>query len=189
MLQNLDKVKELIEYDKENPDKIISREEYKYICSHKSKYPDWYIGHIGFLMSFSTKFFAGYAGYTYKSKRHKIRNSYIEHCNSIYKQIPLLQDIKFIYQDYQEVKAENCVLYCDPPYANYKTSDIYNKNFNTEQFFDWCREQSKYNHVFVSESVLPDDFKIVWKDETAKAGLALTPKKKKIELLGYMCNM
>ena len=181
-MQNLDKVKEQIETELKIPESRINLNIYRHIKEHKDKYEDWFVGYIGFISSFGGKFFNGFS-------QNSERDYYKERAKNLYKQIPLLTGIDFILQDYSKINVTNCVLYCDPPYANYKTSEIYNKNFNTEQFFDWCREQSKYNHVFVSESVLPDDFKIVWKDETAKAGLTLTPKKKKTELLGYMCNM
>lgn len=183
-MQNLNKVKELIELERENPDKIISREEYNYIRDHKSEYPDWYVGYIGFIYSFGAKFLDSYSG------ESKGRNYPQEKARNLYRQLPLLKDIKFIQQDYLEINTKGSVVYCDPPYKDYKTSKIYNNNFNTEKFFEWCREQSKYNHIFISESVLPEDFEIVWQDKKAISGLSISKThSSKPELLGYICNM
>lgn len=190
LMQNLDKVQELIEFEQENPNKVINREEYNYIRDHKSEYPDWYIGYIGFIMSFSGKFFAGYNGNTTKKKSREYYNYYKQQSNNIYKQMYSLKNVRFVKQSYEKIKIQNAVIYCDPPYANYKTSKVYNKNFDTEKFFNWCREQSKYNHVFVSESVLPEDFEIVWQDKKAISGLSISKThSSKPELLGYICNM
>lgn len=59
----------------------------------------------------------------------------------------------------------NALIYCDPPYASttgYKGTG----KFNHEQFWQWVREMSKENHVYVSEYVAPDDFKVVWQTQT-----------------------
>lgn len=183
LMQNLNNVKELIEMELETPEIRINLNDYQYIKEHKEEYEDWFVGYIGFISSFGGKFFNGFS-------QNAERDYYKERAKNLYKQIPSLKGIKFVLQDYSKVQANNCVIYCDPPYANYKTSKVYNKNFDTEKFFNWCREQSKYNHVFVSESVLPNDFEIVWEYKNTTSGLSLTKQKtSKPELLGYMCNM
>lgn len=185
-MQNLDKVKELIEMELETPEICVTRSQYDHIKNHKEKYEDWFVGYVGFIDSFGGKFFGGFSGCTTKVDRdyHK------EKAKNLYKQIPLLKNIKFFLQDYSKISTKGSVIYCDPPYNNYKTSCVYNKNFNTEKFFNWCREQSKYNHVFVSESILPNDFEIIWEDKNGKGALTLEKEKSlKVELLGYMCNM
>ena len=186
LMQNLDKVKEQIELELEIPEICVTHSEYNHIKKHKEQYEDWFVGYVGFIDSFGGKFFGGFSGYSEKIER----NYHKEKAKNLYKQIPLLKNIEFIEQDYSNIEVKNCVIYCDPPYKDYKTSDIYNANFDTENFFNWCRKQSKYNHVFVSESIIPDDFEIVWKYENATSALTLKEEKpSKIELLGYICNM
>ena len=36
------------------------------------------------------------------------------------------------------------------------------KEFNHEEFWEWCREQSRDNIVLISEQVAPDDFRVIW---------------------------
>lgn len=58
--------------------------------------------------------------------------------------------------DYRDVKIEeDSVIYCDPPYLN---TEGYRIDFNHNEFYDWCRTQ---NNIFISEYVMPDDFKVV----------------------------
>ena len=56
------------------------------------------------------------------------------------------------------------MIYCDPPYKGTKTYNT-SKNFDHEQFYEWCREQAKKNVVFVSEYEAPEDFECVWQQE------------------------
>ena len=90
------------------------------------------------------------------------------------KQSPNIQGVEFTHGCYQGLDVTNALIYCDPPYANtagYKTGD-----FNHEEFFDWCRIQSKKgNVVFVSEYNAPDDFVEVWQGEI-KTNFASTRK-------------
>lgn len=90
------------------------------------------------------------------------------------KQSPLIQDVGFICDSYENLDFENCLIYCDPPYQNtsgYKTGD-----FDHDKFFDWCRNQAKKNLVFVSEYNAPDDFEEVWRGEI-KTNFASSRKK------------
>lgn len=58
--------------------------------------------------------------------------------------------------DYRELKIpENSVIYCDPPYSETEGYRGTGK-FNTEEFWEWCRNQK--NPVFVSEYSAPPDF-------------------------------
>jgi hypothetical protein len=52
---------------------------------------------------------------------------------------------------------------CDPPYkgtTSYKTG-----TFDHDKFWEWCRDMSKNNVVFISEYEAPDDFICVWQGE------------------------
>lgn len=53
------------------------------------------------------------------------------------------------------------MIYCDIPYKNSK-KQYYDEIFNYEEFYDWCREMSKYNKIYISETQMPEDFEIVW---------------------------
>lgn len=58
------------------------------------------------------------------------------------------------------------IIYCDPPYENsvnkYKIGSKYKQTFDSQFFFQWCREMSKNNLVFISEYSMPNDFIKVW---------------------------
>lgn len=90
------------------------------------------------------------------------------------KQSPKIQNVQFICDSYENLNPINCLIYCDPPYAN--TSGYKTGSFDHEKFFDWCREQAKRNIVFVSEYNAPDDFECVWQGEV-KTNFASTRKK------------
>lgn len=72
------------------PDEI-TKEEYnavrKSYQTGDSKYPDWYIGAVGFLASYNGKFFGGRAGIV-KTKIGTMRNYYDEAKRNLMSQIP-----------------------------------------------------------------------------------------------------
>lgn len=70
---------------------------------------------------------------------------------------------------------------CDPPYS---TGTQYKSAFNSEEFWEWVREQSTKNYVYVSEYNAPEDFVSVWSKEH-KSGIdhAATVHKPTIEKL------
>lgn len=65
---------------------------------------------------------------------------------------------------YEEWNPKNCIIYCDPPYKN--TLCKYLGKFDHEKFWKVMDEWAKFNIVFVSEFIGPNDcknWKIVWK--------------------------
>lgn len=77
------------------------------------------------------------------------------------------QKINFIYDDYKNVKIpEEAVIYIDPPYKNTKTYGISPK-FDYNTLYNWIKEKSKTNVIFISEQNLPEEFNefIVWRNE------------------------
>ena len=56
------------------------------------------------------------------------------------------------------------MIYCDPPYQN-TTKFTCTDQFNYDLFWDWIREKSKTNIVFVSEYAAPDDFECIWQKD------------------------
>lgn len=157
MFTNLDLIETLPEY--------ISKEHYSNVreCynNQSDKYPDWYIGAVGFLASYNAKFFGGWAGIVH-TKAGTDRNYYDEAKRNLLKQIPNLKDVSFSCCDYKEYTGyKDCLFYLDIPYKD-TTSYTMNKAFNHDEFWDWCRELSKDNIVMISEHIAPDDFNCIW---------------------------
>lgn len=70
-----------------------------------------------------------------------------------------LGDVEFKYGSYKQFSnLKRFIIYCDPPYEN--SSQRYTKldGFVSEEFWDWCREMSKENIIFVSSYEAPKDF-------------------------------
>lgn len=154
----------------ELPD-VVSKELYSSVrdCynAQANTYEDWYIGAVGFLASYNSRFFdGGYAGIVH-TKANTVRDYYDEAKRNILTQREYIKDICFAHKQYYEVKPNNLVIYCDPPYQNtkqYATS----KNFDHNKFWNTIREWNKNNIVFVSEENAPDDFKVVWAQEITR---------------------
>lgn len=149
----------------ELPD-AISKEHYAEVRedynSRAGKFPDWYIGAIGFLASYNGRFFdGGYAGVVH-TKAGTVRDYYSEAKRNLEAQVPRLQGIHFGCQEYTETKPlKGWVIYCDPPYQGTKQYGV-SKDFDYLTFWEWVRKFSRENVVFVSEHHAPDDFKCVW---------------------------
>lgn len=92
-----------------------------------------------------------------------LRNYAQEAKRNALKQSPKIQNVQFICDSYENLDFTNALIYCDPPYAG--TSGYKTGSFNHSHFFEWCRQQSKKNIVFVSEYNAPDDFECVWQGE------------------------
>lgn len=62
------------------------------------------------------------------------------------------------------------VVYCDPPYDG--TAEYVEGGFNHKQFWQWARETSKINAVYISEYTAPKDFKVVrsWPQKSTLQG-------------------
>lgn len=119
---------------------------------------------VGFSCSFAGKYFGGYAR-TSKDKTVAEKYSYAKSgFNVLMKQKPLIQDVKFECKSYLDLELNDCLIYCDPPYAN---TTKYNgtKDFDSEVFWNWVREKSKTNTVIVSEYNAPEDFEVIWEKE------------------------
>ena len=156
LFKNLDKISSL--------PGDISIEEYsavRNVYRNKTKeYPDWYIGAVGFLASYNSKFFGGRAGVV--KTKDGIRNYYDEAKRNLIAQIPRLQGIEFECADYKKLdlsQYQNAVIYCDIPYKN---TTGYEKVFNHKDFWQWAERQSKDHIVLVSEQEAPDHWKSIW---------------------------
>jgi len=128
-----------------------------YYNSLKGTEPSPITSWIRFHCSFSGKFEGGYA------KNNRGVNYCMEGRKNTIAQSNNLQGTYLFVGNYSDVKAINCLIYCDPPYklsTQYKTG-----TFDHDKFWQWCRDMSKKNVVFVSEYEAPDDFTCVWQGE------------------------
>lgn len=58
---------------------------------------------------------------------------------------------------------------CDPPYQGTKIYGYANQpKMDYEHFWNWVREISKNNYVFISEQNAPEDFEILWEQEVKR---------------------
>ena len=132
----------------------ISEEEYKYIKSHKDE-DKILAGFVGFGCSFGGKFFGGYA-------RNKEQTNYaLQSKKSLLKDMIYLPNVEFTCLDYRDVDIPNgSIVYADPPYAN--TTTYQGQKFDSEAFWEYMRQISKHNQVFISEQTAPDDFECIW---------------------------
>lgn len=164
LFKNLDKIETL-------PD-FITKDHYSEVrdCFNESEiyYPDWYIGAVGFLASYNGRFFdGGYSGLV-KTKEGTERNYYCEAKDNLLKQAPNLKDVIFDCCDYRHYSdVIDCVIYCDPPYKNTKQYGI-SKDFDHDEFWNWCRAMSEKNIVLISEHNAPPDFECIWEQEVKR---------------------
>ncbi len=108
---------------------------------------------VGFGCSFGGKWFAGYA-------RNKMGNNYAaQAAASIQKKVEKLKGVRWATGNYLDMDyPTNCVIYCDPPYAN-TTSYSATKVFNHDEFWEFCRRKTRAGHLIaVSEYEAPSDF-------------------------------
>jgi len=158
--------------------RIITKEHWYSVKENLDNYPKWYIGLVGVLGSYNGNWFSAYGGES-KTKEGGYRNYFDEGIRGFLKQD--ISNIDFMFSDYTDIEIPlNSIIYCDPPYQ--LKNKRYKEHFNSEIFFNWCREKTKEgNKVFISEYNAPIDFKCIWEKEISKTN----PKQKvnKIERL------
>lgn len=123
------------------------------------------IGAMEFFASFSSRGFpGGYANNTPEHDYFHTRRKNLE------KQSPNLKGIEFYQGNYYDLPpVSGAVIYCDPPYANTKHYGYANQEkMDYARFWNWVRELSKENYVFVSEQTAPEDFEVVWEMEVKR---------------------
>ena len=135
-------------------------------------------GYVAFALSFGGKKFGGWCRCSNK-KRDYVKEAY----NSAIKQFPKLHNVVFKNESYQNLEIfDNSVIYCDPPYIG---TTVYSssKEFNHTVFWEWVRNISKKNIVFVSEYNAPKDFTSIWNKEVVSDLSRRVVKNKKVEKL------
>lgn len=138
----------------------ITEQEYIRVKDNKERFYPWRVGLVGFCATFGAKYFGGYA------RGNDTRDRTNEAIRNLSKQIPNLKNVTFLNKSYLDLKRENIknfVIYCDPPYAN--TTEYKHGDFDSNKFWDWVRDISKDNFVFISEYNAPDDFECIWSKE------------------------
>lgn len=149
------------------PPDFVSEDTYKQVV--KDAYNNEPItAFIGFGCSFAGKWNGGYARSTDKvcyaatSKR------------SLMKQLPSIQNVKFVQGLYNDHTPKDMLVYCDPPYVNttkYDALGDFNHNVFWEQMRKWVKNG---NTVVVSEYTAPNDFVCV---RTMKSRMGLSTGK------------
>lgn len=142
------------------PKDYYTKDEYVFIKNNKDL-DKGLTGYIGFNCSYSGKWFGGFAGIV--DTKGGVRNYQSEAKKNVLTQMESLSDVKFVYDSYEKLNFDGCLIYCDPPYQSTTLYPV--GGFDHNNFFDWCREQAKNNVVFVSEYNAPDDFVCVWQQE------------------------
>jgi DNA adenine methylase len=139
----------------------ITEDEYQEI--RYGDYPLHLKGYVGFNLSFSGKWWGGYARYV-NPKTKKKQPFGPQAYRFVTKQIPGIKGIKFIHGDYISLDIpEQSLIYCDPPY---KGTVKYKNSIDYLEFYDWCRLKHSEGHtVLVSEFDMPKDFTCIWSKE------------------------
>ena len=123
------------------------------------------IGAMEFFASFNNGGFPrGYA------KNTTTRNYFLEARRNMEAQAPNLKGINFGCQKYDELRTPvGAVIYLDPPYQGTKQYGYANQEkMDYEHFWNWVREISKDNYVFISEQTAPEDFEVIWEQEVKR---------------------
>lgn len=156
----------------------VDESHYFHVKENQGDYPPYYLGYIGFQLSFGAVYFS-----TYRRDKTGKRNYSHEAYRNVVKQTPNLKGIKFTNLSYDEMEIPaSSIIYCDPPYAKttgYKTGD-----FDHAKFWQWCRDKANEGHkVFVSEYNAPEDFICVWEKKVNNTLAKDTGSKQGVEKL------
>lgn len=145
------------------------REAYKH--NNDRHFEDWQIGNVGFLASFSGRWFdGGYAQASYENTKggRRFRDYYQEAKRNIEQQRKSLLSCEFYCMDYRELHPKDSLIYCDPPYQG--TKQYANaKEFDYAVFYNTVREWAQNNIVVVSEMQAPDDFCCIWEQKVSRS--------------------
>jgi site-specific DNA-adenine methylase len=75
-------------------------------------------------------------------------------------QLEQLDIINLYSKDYREIEIPvGAIVYCDPPYKG--TAEYKENGFNHDKFFEWARNISNTNKIYISEYNAPPDFKVI----------------------------
>lgn len=134
-------------------------------------------GFVGFGCSFGGKWWGGIA-------TNKKGDNYCSRANiSVNKDLKGLLNTNFTCLDYRDVIIpDGSIVYADPPYKG--TTGYTLGKFNHDEFWEYMRQISKNNMVFISEQNAPEDFECIWsKQFTRTLDINKDNQPKKIEKL------
>ena len=162
---------DLVETCRDNPRLLDfintpTREHYYDVRDNGCKYAAWYRAAILLFASYNARVYGGCYGATATTKDGNTRNYFNESKANFQRQLPSLKGILVGCCDYRYLRLptrEKVLIYCDPPYSE---GVGYGKDFDTSEFWDWCRAQASLGHiVVVSEYSAPADFVCIWSKE------------------------
>lgn len=160
-----------------NYNKFYDRESYNKIRYNKNDYKESEVWYVWVNCSYCWSWFESYAWIS------AWRNYQEEAQRNIKKQMVNLQWVKFVNESYDFLDIpNNSIIYCDPPYKWVREYN-FDKWFNHDEFWNWCREKKKEWHtIFISEYNAPEDFKCIWEKEVTNS-LHKTQTKRPVEKL------
>lgn len=131
--------------------------------SKRKTYEDWYIGLLGYLGGNGKKI---YGQRKLGMTPDEFNEKYLESRQELLNQLKFIGDIEFKVEDYKNLEFKDALIYCDPPYSGKLGINGISKEISYKEFWNKVREWSKNNIVIVSEEKAPDDFEILWEQET-----------------------
>lgn len=158
--------------------------EKKYNMYKKHKEPSAEKGYIGHQYSFGGQYFQGYV------QKYNKFSKYESTSKNIVSMGKLINDVQFYSGDYTRFSnLKGWIIYCDPPYSVFnRYYDAKGKliNFDTDKFWNWARNMSKNNLVFISEYIAPKDTHLVFSSAQKLTGMK--PKERKREERLYLMD-
>jgi DNA adenine methylase len=135
------------------PPDDVSEDMYRWAKQKDGGCPDYLRGFIGIAGSWGGKWFAGYARNGGGSKRNYAGNAK----SSLLKILPKLRGVDFSSSSFVDIKLDDQLVYCDPPYEDTTKYDFCGK-FDSSLFWDTMRTWSRMNTVIISGYECPEDF-------------------------------
>lgn len=128
-------------------------------------------GFVGHFYGYMGKYFQPF---DFRKTKMSLNNS----INNVVSIGEKMRDVDFSSGKYKQFSSlKNYVIYCDPPYE--KQSHYYKENgehidaFDHREFWEWCRQMSKNNIIFVSEYNAPKDFIKIWSIKSRTTGKSM----------------
>jgi len=110
--------------------------------------------YVGFALSIGGSYFSSYAKDNTESRCYPSEAKAL-----VQKTLCNMSDVTLNHSSYSNVDISNSLVYCDPPYQN---TTGYTNSFNSNEFFQWCRDNKNISSILISESTVPPGFKCIW---------------------------
>lgn len=150
------------------PPDEVTEDDYKYVKEHKDENKAL-TAFIGFGCSFGGKWFGGYGRHGTKDKHALERSMCLESKRALLRDIEILKDAEFTCFDYRDVVLpDNCAIYADPPYKGKLAGYGLKEEFDSDEFWEWCRINSENHDIFISELEAPPDFIPIWERQVLR---------------------